>query len=145
MQEQETWGVAPASIASVGGGGGGGGAGGGGGISAAALQLARWASTALAVIFAIVLVATTASDGSPFRAALLTPWMNATLIDFYLNALLLCIWVWLREAPRLGRVAAALIIVYLCCLGSFATWSYVAHLLWARTRPGDSLHKIVLG
>ena len=114
-------------------------------ISAATLQLLRYASAALAALFAVVLIATTAADGSPFRAALLTPWMNATLVDFYLNAAVICVWVWLREAPRLGRPAAALLIVYLCCLGSFATWSYIAHLLWARTRPGDSVAKIVLG
>jgi len=130
------WGAAPGGIIS---------GGGGGGISSSSLQLARWAATALAVVFAVVLTATIAIDGSPFRSALLTPWMNATLVDYYFTALVACVWVWLREAPRLGRPAAALLIVYFCCLGSFAIWSYVAHLLWARTRAGDSLQKIVLG
>ena len=142
--ETEQWGVG-VSGGSGGGAVGGGGVGGGAGISAASLSAARLAATALAVLFFVVLVVTIGVDGSPFRSALLTPWMNATLVDFYLNCLVLCIWVWLREAPRLGRGPAALIIVYLLCLGSFATWSYIAHLLWARTRPGDSLAKIVLG
>jgi hypothetical protein len=139
--ESEQWGVSASSAASGGGGGGGG----GGGISASTLSAARLAATALAALFFVVLCVTIGVDGSPFRSALLTPWMNATLVDFYLNALVLCIWVWLREAPRLGRVPAALVIVYLLCLGSFATWSYVAHLLWVRTRPGDTLSKVVLG
>ena len=138
--ESEQWGVSASSAASGGGGGGG-----GGGISASTLSVARLAATALAALFFVVLCVTIGVDGSPFRSALLTPWMNATLVDFYLNALVLCIWVWLREAPRLGRVPAVLVIVYLLCLGSFATWSYVAHLLWVRTRPGDTLAKIVLG
>lgn len=123
----------------------GGGASPSAGVSASALHLARVASAALAALFAVVLVVTTATDGSPFRGELLTPWMNATLVDFYLNVLLLSVWVWLREARALGPVGAATVILYLCCLGSFATWSYVAHLLWFRTRPGDSLAKIVLG
>ena len=141
--ETEQWGVAASG--SVGSGGGGSGGGGGGGISAASLSVARLAASALAFLFFVVLCVTIGVDGSPFRSSLLTPWMNATLVDFYLNTLVICIWVWLREAPRLGRGPAALVIIYLLCLGSFATWSYIAHLLWLRTRPGDSLAKIVLG
>ncbi len=137
---EQQWGAAPGGVISGGGGGGG-----GGGIASSTLQLARWAATALAFTFAIVLCVTISIDGSPFRSALLTPWMNATLVDYYFTALIACVWVWLREAPRLGRLAAALLIVYFCCLGSFAIWSYAAHLLWARTRAGDSLQKIVLG
>ena len=34
------------------------------------------------------------------RKELLTPWMNATLVDFYFNVALLACWVWLREASR---------------------------------------------
>jgi len=33
------------------------------------------------------LVYTCATDGSPFRPELLTPWMVATLVDFYVNVI----------------------------------------------------------
>ena len=34
------------------------------------------------------------------RSALLTPWMNATLVDFYFNVALISVWVWTREKSK---------------------------------------------
>jgi hypothetical protein len=37
------------------------------------------------VIAFTVILYTTITDGSPLRGELLTPWMKATLVDFYAN------------------------------------------------------------
>lgn len=34
------------------------------------------------------------------RGELLTPWMNATLVDFYFNVALLSVWIYLRERSK---------------------------------------------
>jgi hypothetical protein len=72
---------------------------------------------------------------------LLTPWMNTTLVDFYLNVLLLCCWVFARER---SAAAALLWCIFLAGLGSFASWAYVTVVL-LRLRPGDPVTKILTG
>jgi hypothetical protein len=50
------------------------------------LLVALKISTAiLMVIAASMIIYTTVTDGSPLRLELLTPWMKATLVDFYTN------------------------------------------------------------
>ncbi|OAE19766.1 hypothetical protein AXG93_2958s1430 [Marchantia polymorpha subsp. ruderalis] len=48
----------------------------------------RAVCSALGLIQATVVAYTCATDGSPFRKELLTPWMSATLIDFYITMFL---------------------------------------------------------
>ena len=39
----------------------------------------------------VTVVYTCSTDGSPFRSELLTPWMKATLVDFYTNVFVLLV------------------------------------------------------
>jgi hypothetical protein len=66
-------------------------------IGANALNVLRGASLFMVLSFTIVLIYTCVTDGSPFRLSLLTPWMNATLVDFYWNVAALSLIVVLRE------------------------------------------------
>lgn len=70
---------------------------------------------------------TLATDGSPFRTELLTPWMVATLFDFYGLVLLLAMIIFAVEA---NPWVAASWTIAVCCLGSPAAWTWVLlHLL----------------
>ncbi|XP_056164389.1 uncharacterized protein LOC115684668 isoform X4 [Syzygium oleosum] len=60
------------------------------------------------------LVYTIAVDGLPFRSDLLTPWMAATLVDYYINVVPLAAWVWYKES---NFFSALLWTVLLICLG----------------------------
>ena len=118
------------------------------GVSAAALRTAQLASCALSLAFLLALVVTSATDGSPFRSSLLTPRMITTILDYYITALAVYAVVLVREgrgATGLGFGAGLAIVGAMFCLGSVAVWAYVAHVLVARTRPGDSVAKIILG
>ncbi|KAL8210062.1 hypothetical protein R6Q57_006794 [Mikania cordata] len=73
------------------------------------------------VIFAIIgclmlgtLLYTLIVDGSPFRSELYTPWVVATLIDFYINVVALSVWVAYKES---SWVNAFLWILFLICFG----------------------------
>ena len=67
--------------------------------------------------------------------------MNATLVDYYLNVLLLALWILARE-PSLA--VALFWIVVLSCLGAVGTWLYVFQLA-LRLRAGDPLSKLIMG
>jgi hypothetical protein len=67
--------------------------------------------------------------------------MKTTLVDFYLNVLLICAWIWVRERSKVAAIGWCL---FLVCLGSFATWAYVFWLTLS-LRQGDSLAKLLLG
>ena len=109
-------------------------------ISARALLGLRIASACLFLFFTILLTYTCLTDGSPFRSSLLTPWMVTTLWDFYLVLLplLLLILVRHRAEPLMG----AFIVIFLCCLGSSATWGYIFTVL-CYVRAGDPVARLL--
>lgn len=120
----------------------------GGEVSVATLRAAQLASCALSLVFLLALIITSATDGSPFRSSLLTPWMITTILDYYITAFAVYAVVLVREgrgATGLGLGAGLAIVSAMVCFGSVAVWAYVAHVLVARTRPGDSVAKIILG
>jgi len=84
---------------------------------------------------------TCATDGGPFRRELLTPWMVATLVDFYANVALIALWVAYRE--RASPLVAGAWLAALVCLGSMASAAYVAHAVL--TLPaGDPVYAVLL-
>ncbi|KAG6776248.1 hypothetical protein POTOM_019754 [Populus tomentosa] len=56
-----------------------------------AVMSARIAFSVLGFLMLGTLIYTLLTDGSPFRKELLTPWMVATLIDFYINVVALSV------------------------------------------------------
>ncbi|CAJ1976877.1 unnamed protein product [Sphenostylis stenocarpa] len=73
------------------------------------------------------LVYTLITDGSPFRTELLTPWLVATLVDFYFNVVALAVWVAYKES---SWISAVLWIILLICFGSITTCFYIAWQLF---------------
>ncbi|KAI6691154.1 hypothetical protein NL676_027982 [Syzygium grande] len=80
------------------------------------------------------LVYTIAVDGLPFRSDLLTPWMAATLVDYYINVVPLTAWVWYKES---NFFSALLWTVLLVCLGSVTTCFYIL-LQFLKLSPQES-------
>ncbi|CAL0300669.1 unnamed protein product [Lupinus luteus] len=78
--------------------------------------------TVLGALMVATLLYTLFTDGSPFRMSLLTPWMVATLIDFYINVIPFAIWVTYKES---NWVTSILWIILLICFGSITTCSYI--------------------
>ncbi|KAI3680244.1 hypothetical protein L2E82_50469 [Cichorium intybus] len=66
-------------------------------------------------------------DGSPFRAELYYPWMVATLIDFYINVVALCVWIAYKES---NWMSALLWIIFIVCFGSITTCVYIVRQLF---------------
>lgn len=79
--------------------------------------------SALAVFMSAVVIYTVATDGLPFRSELLTPWMAATLIDFYINVFAISVWVAHKESTWIGAI---IWICLLICFGSITTCTYIA-------------------
>nr|XP_043615475.1 uncharacterized protein LOC122587387 isoform X2 [Erigeron canadensis] len=86
------------------------------------------------VIFAVLgclmlgtLLYTIIVDGSPFRAELYTPWVVATLIDFYINVVALAVWVAYKES---SWISAILWIFLTVCFGSIITCGYIVRQLF---------------
>ncbi|KAB1200093.1 hypothetical protein CJ030_MR7G008279 [Morella rubra] len=73
-------------------------------------------------IMVATLIFTISIDGLPFRKELLTPWMAATLVDFYINLVPLAAWVLYKEFSWL---TAILWIILLLCFGSITTCAYI--------------------
>ncbi|KAK4859718.1 hypothetical protein QYF36_010514 [Acer negundo] len=99
-------------------------------------------STGLKTLFFVLccamlatLLYTVSIDGLPFRKDLLTPWMVATLIDFYINVVPLAAWVWYKES---NCISAILWIILLVCFGSITTSAYIFVQL-LKLSPQDSL------
>jgi hypothetical protein len=112
-----------------------------GGISGAALTTWRSLSLLLCILFSVVLIATIAIEGSPFYWSILNAkWMRTTLLDYYLTLLPFLVFVYHRE--RRSTVIAVASVVYCCCLGSAAVWSYV-FLVTLRLKAGDPLWKVL--
>ncbi|KAF5444519.1 hypothetical protein F2P56_033643 [Juglans regia] len=85
--------------------------------------------TGLRTLFAVLgcamvatLIFTIFVDGLPFRKELLTPWMAATLVDFYINVVPLAVWVLYKESTWLSAI---LWIILLACFGSITTCAYI--------------------
>ncbi|CAL1411688.1 unnamed protein product [Linum trigynum] len=87
------------------------------------LRQVRDGGQPLLVMAALLAVVVIVTDGSPFRTELLTPWMSATLIDFYVNVVALSVWVAYKET---SWFSASTWIVLLICFGSATTCAYIA-------------------
>jgi len=55
------------------------------------------------------------------------PWMRATLIDFYINELIIFLWVCFKESSLLKKIVWAILFF---CLGSAATTFYILIILF---------------
>lgn len=55
------------------------------------------------------------------------PWMKATLIDFYINEIIIFLWVCFRESSLLKKIVWAILFF---CLGSAATTLYILIILF---------------
>ncbi|KAG5250687.1 hypothetical protein OIU78_012491 [Salix suchowensis] len=86
----------------------------------------RIAFSILGFLMLGTLIYTLITDGSPFRKELLTPWMTATLIDFYINVVALSVWVAYKES---SWISAFVWIVLLICFGSITTSAYIVKQL----------------
>ncbi|CAK9174165.1 unnamed protein product [Ilex paraguariensis] len=91
--------------------------------------------TVLGCVITATLIYTIATDGLPFRRELLTPWMAATLVDFYINVLAIGAWIVYKES---NWISATLWLVLLVCLGSITTCGYIV-LQFLKLSPPESL------
>ncbi|KAI9395186.1 hypothetical protein POPTR_005G198600v4 [Populus trichocarpa] len=91
-----------------------------------AVMSARIAFSVLGFLMLGTLIYTLLTDGSPFRKELLTPWVVATLIDFYINVVALSVWVAYKES---SLISGFLWILLLICFGSMTTCAYVVKQL----------------
>lgn len=101
---------------------------------------ARILFTALGLLQLGTLIYTLLTDGSPFRKELMTPWLTATLIDFYINIVAFSVWIIYKEAHL---ISALLWIVLLICLGSITTCAYIVVQLF-QLSPQDPLYLVLL-
>ncbi|KAJ1424953.1 hypothetical protein SESBI_11347 [Sesbania bispinosa] len=76
----------------------------------------------LGALMLATLLYTLFTDGSPFRTELLTPWMTATLIDFYINVVALSVWVAYKEPNWISSILWIILLVF---LGSITTSAYI--------------------
>ncbi|XP_065847926.1 uncharacterized protein [Euphorbia lathyris] len=102
--------------------------------------VARITFSILGCLMLGTLIYTILTDGSPFRKDLLTPWMNATLVDFYINVIALSVWVAYKESSWLG---AFLWITLFICFGSITTCAYIVKQLLQLTSQ-DPLYLVLL-
>ncbi|CAN0928296.1 hypothetical protein LINGRAHAP2_LOCUS36403 [Linum grandiflorum] len=102
--------------------------------------VARIVFTILGCLMVATLVYTILTDGSPFRKELLTPWMWATLIDFYANIVVLSVWVAYKET---SWFSASAWIILLICFGSATTCAYIASQLFQLSSQ-DPLYRVLL-
>ncbi|KAK8292615.1 hypothetical protein V6Z12_D06G132800 [Gossypium hirsutum] len=77
-----------------------------------ALFLVLWCLMVTTLIYTISI------DGLPFRWEILTRWMAATLVDFYINVVPFAVWVSYKES---SLIAATLWVILLVCLGRDGT------------------------
>ena len=114
---------------------------GGASLSASTLLILRFISAVLSIFFAVLLFITIDREGSPFYWSVLeAKWMRTTLVDYYLTLAPLCLCAAWRE--RRQPLWAAVTVLYFCCLGSTAVWSYM-FLVFSRLRAGDAVSKIL--
>ncbi|KAJ9675390.1 hypothetical protein PVL29_024357 [Vitis rotundifolia] len=101
---------------------------------------ARISFSLLGLLMLGTLIYTLLTDGSPFRKELLTPWMTATLIDFYINVVALSVWVAYKES---SWISAFLWIILLICFGSITTCIYIVQQLFQLSSQ-DPLYLVLL-
>ncbi|XP_031251341.1 uncharacterized protein LOC116109225 isoform X4 [Pistacia vera] len=89
----------------------------------------------LCCLMIVTLGYTISTDGLPFRKDLLTPWMAATLVDFYINVVPLAAWVSYKES---NWISAIIWIILLVCLGSITTCVYI-FIQFLKLSPQESL------
>ncbi|XP_073110898.1 uncharacterized protein [Elaeis guineensis] len=94
----------------------------------------------LGVLVLATVVSTIIIDGFPFQKELLTPWMAATLIDFYINVIAISVWVAHKESTW---ISALFWICLLICFGSIATCTYIVLQLFQLSYQ-DSMYHILL-
>eukprot|EP00245_Coleochaete_scutata_P002134 TRINITY_DN12764_c0_g1_i1.p1 TRINITY_DN12764_c0_g1~~TRINITY_DN12764_c0_g1_i1.p1 ORF type:complete len:119 (+),score=7.38 TRINITY_DN12764_c0_g1_i1:63-419(+) len=104
------------------------------------VQIARGIFLVAGVLMACTVTYTCVVHGSPFHMSILTPWMAATLIDFYVNVAVLSAWVCYKETTWIGRF---IWVTLLICLGSIFTCFYVAYNLF-KLGPSDPLYFVLL-
>lgn len=92
-------------------------------MAATVLVATRTLFIVLGSLMVAVLVYTIATDGLPFRTELLTRWMAALLIDFYINIAVIGAWVVYKES---SWITAAVWVVLLICFGSVTTCGYIS-------------------
>ncbi|PKU61210.1 hypothetical protein MA16_Dca025683 [Dendrobium catenatum] len=83
---------------------------------------------ALGCFMLATLVYTIITDGSPFRSELLTPWLSATLVDFYVNVVAIAVWVAYKESSWLSTCFWVILLV---CFGSISTCAYIVKQLFS--------------
>lgn len=94
----------------------------------------------LGVLVLATVIYTIITDGFPFRKELLTPWMAATLIDFYINVIAISVWVAHKESTW---ISAFFWICLLICFGSIATCAYIVIQLFQLCYQ-DSMYYVLL-
>ncbi|KAK4800887.1 hypothetical protein SAY86_021374 [Trapa natans] len=87
--------------------------------------------------FAMVatLIYTISTDGLPFRRDLLTPWMAATLVDFYTVLFPIAVWVAYKEQNAFTAIVSVILLI---CLGSITTSFYI-FLQFLKLSPQESM------
>ncbi|XP_011656614.1 uncharacterized protein LOC101218847 isoform X6 [Cucumis sativus] len=75
----------------------------------------------------VVTLAYLFSDGSPFNKDLYTPWLVATLIDFYINGTAISVWMFYKEESWL---TAFIWIVLFIIFGSASSCSFIVKELF---------------
>mmetsp|Transcript_42649 Transcript_42649/g.100204 ORF Transcript_42649/g.100204 Transcript_42649/m.100204 type:complete len:153 (-) Transcript_42649:1133-1591(-) len=113
---------------------------GGQAFSRGGLGLIRTLFVALTLMMTIVIIVTCVTAGTPFNSALLTPWMKATLVDFYFNVFVLICWIVYKEESLLGKIVWPVLLV---CFGAAATCLYVVVQLF-KLNPGCSMKDVLL-
>ncbi|KAF5187728.1 Transmembrane protein [Thalictrum thalictroides] len=104
------------------------------------VMAARILFIALGCLMLGTLIYTILTDGSPFRMELLTPWLTATLVDFYINVVAIAVWIVYKEAHW---ISALLWIVLLISFGSVTTCAYIVIQLF-QLRSQDPLYLVLL-
>uniref|UniRef100_A0A0E0IGN4 Uncharacterized protein n=1 Tax=Oryza nivara TaxID=4536 RepID=A0A0E0IGN4_ORYNI len=94
----------------------------------------------LGAMMAAVVIYTVITDGLPFRKDLLTPWMAATLLDFYINVFAISVWVAHKES---NWISTAIWICLLICFGSITTCGYIVIQLF-QVSYQDPIYHVLL-
>lgn len=102
--------------------------------------LGRAVAFTLGLVQSITIVYTCATDGSPFRKELLTPWMTATLIDFYILITLLAAWICYKESTWTRKLVWTVLLI---SFGSVTASWYVA-IEFFKLSLDDPVHLVLL-
>lgn len=104
------------------------------------VTVGRFIFSVLSLAMATIVIYTCSTDGSPFRMEILTPWMGATLIDFYINVAVLSTWVFYKEDTWRASIGWTIGFIG---LGSIMTSLYVAIELF-KLKASDPFYLIFL-